>query len=75
MKKQLLILCTIILFIGIALQGIFGIVISLLLCGIIGLVAGLYKKDKSIWQPSLFVLFASISAILIFIILLINSDM
>lgn len=75
MKKKLITLFTIILIIGFAVQGIFGIVISLLLCGIIGFAIGLYRKDKSIWQPSLLVTIACIGAIFTFIILLINSNM
>lgn len=75
MKKKLITVFAIILLIGFALQGIFGIVISLLLCGIIGFAIGLYRKDRSVWQPSFLVILASIGAILTFIILLINSDM
>lgn len=75
MKKKLITLFTVILIIGFAVQGIFGIVISLLLCGIIGFAIGLYRKDKSIWQPSLFVTIACVGAIFTFIILLINSNM
>ena len=75
MKKKLITLFTVILIIGFAVQGIFGIVISLLLCGIIGFAIGLYRKDKSIWQPSLLVTIACIGAIFTFIILLINSNM
>lgn len=75
MKKKLIALFTVILIIGFAVQGIFGIVISLLLCGIIGFAIGLYRKDKSIWQPSLLVTIACVGAIFTFIILLINSNM
>ncbi|MBD9180193.1 MAG: hypothetical protein EGP82_13610 [Odoribacter splanchnicus] len=75
MKKKLITLFTVILIIGFAVQGIFGIVISLLLCGIIGFAIGLYRKDKSIWQPSLLVTIACVGAIFTFIILLINSNM
>ena len=75
MKKKLITLFTVILIIGFAVQGIFGIVISLLLCGIIGFAIGLYRKDKSIWQPSLLVIIACVGAIFTFIILLINSNM
>ena len=75
MKKKLITLVTVILIIGFAVQGIFGIVISLLLCGIIGFAIGLYRKDKSIWQPSLLVTIACVGAIFTFIILLINSNM
>lgn len=75
MKKKLITLFTVILIIGFAVQGIFGLVISLLLCGIIGFAIGLYRKDKSIWQPSLLVTIACVGAIFTFIILLINSNM
>lgn len=75
MKKKLITLFTVILIIGFTVQGIFGIVISLLLCGIIGFAIGLYRKDKSIWQPSLLVTIACVGAIFTFIILLINSNM
>lgn len=75
LKKKLLILFAVLLMIGFALQSIFGIVISLLLCGMIGFTTGLYRKDKSVWQPSALVVLACIAAILTFIILLIHSDM
>lgn len=75
LKKKLLILFAVLLMIGFALQSIFGIVISLLLCGMIGFTTGLYRKDKSVWQPSALVMLACIAAILTFIILLIHSDM
>lgn len=75
MRKKLITLFTVILIIGFAVQGIFGIVISLLLCGIIGFATGLYRKEKSIWQPSLLVTIVCVGAIFTFIILLINSNM
>lgn len=75
MKKKLITVFAVILLIGFALQGIFGIVISLLLCGIIGFAIGLYRKDRAVWQPSFLIILGSIGAILTFIILLINSDM
>lgn len=75
MRQKLLTISGFILLIGFAVQGIFGIAASLFICGLAGSILGLYKKEKSIWKPSMIILIAAIISITVFIVLLNNSNM
>lgn len=75
MKQRLLTIFGFVLLTGFAFQGIFGIAAALLLCGIAGTIIGFYKKDKSIWIPSVVVLTIAIIGTALFALLLSNSAM
>lgn len=75
MKTKLIYLTGFLILIGIILNGIFGIAFALLLAGIIGIVTGIYKKDKTIWKPSVIIFIVDVICIITFIILLHNSNM
>ncbi|WP_455498804.1 hypothetical protein [Coprobacter sp.] len=75
MKAKLTYLTGFLVLIGIILNGIFGIAFALLLSGIIGITTGIYKKDKTIWQPFAIIFIINILCIITFTTLLHNSNM
>lgn len=75
MKKKLITIFGFIILAGFIFQGVFGVAAAALLCGISGLIIGIYKKDKSIWKLSLLITVIVLLLICLFYFCLINSDM
>lgn len=75
MRTKLIYMCGWFVLIGLIFQGILGVTIALLLSGLIGSGAGIYKRDRSIWIPSLIVFIAATAFVIVFIWLLRHSNM
>lgn len=75
MRNKLLTAFGIIILIGLVFQSVFGVAAALLLCSIIGLCAGVYKKDKLLAKWSLLVFILVSISIALFYFCLIHSAM
>lgn len=75
-KREItVVISVLIILLGILLAGIGGLVAAMLFISITGTMYGLFKKEKRVWKPFL-IAFATISiAIILFTILLLNSNM
>lgn len=74
-QRKLLTIGGYILLVAFCFWGVFGIPASLLFCGVAGVAIGVYRKDKSIWRPSLIVLVIDVICIVVFFLLLGDSKM
>jgi len=75
MRNNILAGMGILVLIGFAIQGIFGVAGAILICAIVGLCYGIFKKDKQFIRWSSVVLIIDIFCIIAFYICLLNSDM
>ena len=75
MRHTLLSVSFFIFLISCCLFKLFGIPVALILSGAIGTVAGVYKKDASVWKWSVVELSVGILSIVGFAVLLLNSNM
>ena len=65
----------IIVIVGIAIQGIIGIIAGIIVASIVGIVYALIKKDKLMKKWSVVVFILSIVCLILFYVCLINSNM
>lgn len=75
MRDRVLTIMGIIVLIGFAFQGIFGIAAAVFLSAIIGLCYGVYRKDKVFVKWSAIALVIDLASIIGFYICLVNSNM
>ena len=65
----------IVVIVGIAMQGIIGIIAGIIVASIVGIVYALIKKDKLMKKWSVVVFILSIVCLILFYVCLINSNM
>lgn len=75
MRSKILITMGIIVIVGIAMQGIIGIVAGIIVASIVGIVYALIKKDKLMKKWSVVIFILSIVCLALFYVCLINSNM
>ena len=75
MRNRILMTMVIIVIVGIAIQGIIGIIAGRIVASIVGIVYALIKKDKLMKKWSVVVFILSIVCLILFYVCLINSNM
>ena len=75
MRNRILMTMVIIVTVGIAIQGIIGIIAGIIVASIVGIVYALIKKDKLMKKWSVVVFILSIVCLILFYVCLINSNM
>ena len=75
MKNNILITMGILVLLGVAVQGLFGIVAGVFLSAILGIIYGAGKKNKQLLRWSVIALTIDIICIILFYFCLIQSDM
>ena len=75
MRHRILMTMVIIVIVGIARQGIIGIIAGIIVASIVGIVYALIKKDKLMKKWSVVVFILSIVCLILFYVCLINSNM
>ncbi len=75
MRNRILMIMGIIVIVGIAMQGIIGIIAGMIVASIVGIVYALIKKDKLMKKWSVVVFILSIVCLILFCVCLINSNM
>ena len=75
MRNRILMTMVNIVIVGIAIQGIIGIIAGIIVASIVGIVYALIKKDKLMKKWSVVVFILSIVCLILFYVCLINSNM
>ena len=75
MRNRILMTMGIVVSVGIAMQGIIGIIAGIIVASIVGIVYALIKKDKLMKKWSVVVFIFSIVCLTLFYVCLINSNM
>ena len=75
MRNRILMTMVIIVSVGIAIQGIIGIIAGIIVASIVGIVYALIKKDKLMKKWSVVVFILNIVCLILFYVCLINSNM
>lgn len=75
MRNRILMTMVIIVIVGIAIQGIIGIIAGIIVASIVCIVYALIKKDKLMKKWSVVVFILSIVCLILFYVCLINSNM
>ena len=75
MRNRILMTMVIIVIVGIAIQGIIGIIAGIIVASIVVIVYALIKKDKLMKKWSVVVFILSIVCLILFYVCLINSNM
>ena len=75
MRNRILMTMVIIVIVGIAIQGIIGIIAGIIVATIVGIDYDLIKKDKLMKKWSVVVFILSIVCLILFYVCLINSNM
>ena len=75
MRNRILMTMGLVVSVGIAMQGIIGIIAGIIVASIVGIVYALIKKDKLMKKWSVVVFIFSIVCLTLFYVCLINSNM
>lgn len=75
MRNRILMTMGIVVIVGIAMQGIFGMIAGIIVASFIGIVYALVKKDKLMKKWSLIAFILSIGFVALFFVCLMNSNM